>query len=688
MMSSTATNALRAVGAHKVARVVRPKTLGRGFRNMRRAMRDYKRAMDLGTGVSADLRAKEIQARTGRIFRRVVASAVATLIAGDFLGVVIGAEDNRWGLMLALAVFLVVAIVVADEQAGGWTIYLTAPAALAGFTYAAFMLAHATVLYCLMGGLALWVLGFLAVLVRFAWDDGSVLDDLGIGVVVPASAGSKSDVALLAVAKAIGIDVERYPDRVGGLALARPVERTEDGGWRCSVRLPLGRSAGEVDETIVASVLGILPRQVETSADTSNVNVIDLTVYGVDPETIPSDRPPLILRPRRTSVFDPCRLGKTTSGPLMVPIIGQSFLFGGMPGFGKSVGAFDLLTHILMDPASRLFVADGKVIDTQALQPVAERWTGDDIASTADMLEHVETLMAANKAALVRLGLSRISPAAVEAGVRPVFVYMDELNSFIDVGGPDAKHSERIKRSLKRLIEQGRALGVVVVLVTQNPNATNTPSEIRDLIKIRVAVKTAQATASNAILGDGSKGEGWSSHTLMTEGSAIVSDRGRYHRARLDHFDTETDTAGLVAFALDVRGRFAAPMSELPTSTFPTGIVADVAAVFAAQGVDRVTSAELALALGMDMASLADALRPWGVSPRDIRTGKGTKRGYMLADLRNARWQGCDAPHDAPRDGDATVSPLHRPSQDRRARVAPPVAPHVAPPVAGFTGRR
>ena len=617
--------------ARQITRRLRPGRLTVGARNVRRAVREYGRALDLGRDVSPDVRAKAIQERAGAIARRAAGLFALSVTAADLGGVAWGTDNGAWVGMLTFGLALTAAVVWSGMKAR-WLLWLTGPAALAVFTAACYTIAPGQVAWSWSIAVAVWLVGGFAVLWHFAADDGSLLDNIGLPNV---STAPSNALAVIASARALGIDVQKYPERTDALAIISPASPHPDGGWKASVRLPLGRTAAEVKRDIVASVCGVIPRMVEATPHPGNVSIVDLVVHGVDPESLPSARPPLLDAPRRTSVFEPARIGQDSGGPVEVAVIGNSILAGGMPGGGKSVVALNFLSHALLDPSCEVYIADGKVLDTAPLAEIATAWTGDDLSATAAMLETVEARMSANKTRISALGLgNKSSREAVERGVRPVVVFVDELNSFLDVRGPDARYAERIKRSLKRIAEQGRAVGVVPVLATQNPCAENTPPDLRDIIRTRVAMKTAKASASNAVLGDGAHGMGWSSHDIEGEGNGILRDhRGRFRRIRADFFDADSgDMARLVSAAKRIRAQAAAdaPVSVPDAGGVTEGPVAALVAAMDARGADRISADDAAEVLGVARDDLRSVV---GVPVKPVRVDGAVTRGYRITDL-------------------------------------------------------
>jgi Protein of unknown function (DUF3631) len=97
--------------------------------------------------------------------------------------------------------------------------------------------------------------------------------------------------------------------------------------------------------------------------------------------------------------------------------------------------------------------------------------------------------------------------------------------------------------------------------------------------------------------------------------------------------------ARAAARALNSLGR------ELDAITIGVQLLADIEATFRDQGVDRIASEDLVIALhGVEESDwgwltknvLARKLKPFGIKPRVVRVGERTPRGYHLEDFRDA----------------------------------------------------
>ena len=103
--------------ARQITRRLRPGRLTVGARNVRRAVREYGRALDLGRDVSPDVRAKAIQERAGAIARRAAGLFALSVTAADLGGVAWGTDNGAWVGMLTFGLALTAAVVWSGMKA-------------------------------------------------------------------------------------------------------------------------------------------------------------------------------------------------------------------------------------------------------------------------------------------------------------------------------------------------------------------------------------------------------------------------------------------------------------------------------------------------------------------------------------------------------------------------------------------
>jgi S-DNA-T family DNA segregation ATPase FtsK/SpoIIIE len=88
----------------------------------------------------------------------------------------------------------------------------------------------------------------------------------------------------------------------------------------------------------------------------------------------------------------------------------------------------------------------------------------------------------------------------VDYGLKPIFLIFDELGAFR--ASADKKVFAEAMDNLTEIILKGREMGVFCVLSTQQPNANNIPTELRDNLSVRLAMGNMSNEAYRMVFGD------------------------------------------------------------------------------------------------------------------------------------------------------------------------------------------
>ncbi|PFT78466.1 otitis media-associated H10 [Bacillus thuringiensis] len=88
----------------------------------------------------------------------------------------------------------------------------------------------------------------------------------------------------------------------------------------------------------------------------------------------------------------------------------------------------------------------------------------------------------------------------VDYGLEPIFLVFDELGAFR--AGADKKTFTETMSNLTEVVLKGREMGVFVILATQQPNASNIPTELRDNLSVRIALGNMSNEAYRMVFGD------------------------------------------------------------------------------------------------------------------------------------------------------------------------------------------
>jgi hypothetical protein len=234
------------------------------------------------------------------------------------------------------------------------------------------------------------------------------------------------------------------------------------------------------------------------------------------------------------SLWDPTPLGLDEHGETVaVGLVERNVLIGGEPGAGKSAALSTLVATAALDPAARVWLLDGKLVELAVWAPVAERLAGPDGEQALALLRDLRAEMDARYRELLASGLRKVRR---EDGLALHLVVCDELAFYLTL--PDKRQRQEFAELLRDLVARGRAAGVIVCVATQKPGTDVVPSALRDLFGFRLALRCNTPQASDTILGQGWATAGADASTipggqrgvgyLLAEGERPVRVKGFY----------------------------------------------------------------------------------------------------------------------------------------------------------------
>jgi S-DNA-T family DNA segregation ATPase FtsK/SpoIIIE len=404
----------------------------------------------------------------------------------------------------------------------------------------------------------------------------------------------------------------RIAKDVDDIRLVAPVQR-QGSSWTTTVQLPPGTAASKVvgQREQLASALQLPAHRLLVTSDDGHAGRVRLRASDEDPLSGVPVANPLVLAPRPVDLWSPLPIGVDVTGRVVsVSLVFSGLLVGGLPRSGKSVACANILVGGLLDPHCQLWLVDGKGLDSRPLIPHATHHVGADIDDFAAMMLVLEKEMDRRYQRLASLELDKLNRKVCHAEMPLILLSIDELARYT---ANQDKTAKRAVNTLRNIVSVGPAAGIIPVLATQKPSSKIVPTDIRDLIPLRIAVACSTRAQSNTILGDeatvsaadlpkSTKGAAW----LVHEGATMI-------RPYLVDGPALREVAGKVNASL--------PVAE------------SVARVLAAMGdADRMRSADLAARLGTTQNDLAAMLSQYGVRPRQLG-GTGNPRGYKRADI-------------------------------------------------------
>ena len=449
------------------------------------------------------------------------------------------------------------------------------------------------------------------------------------------------------------------------ITFVSPVVR--DGpGWRVAVDLPYGVTVSDVIERREKLASGLRrPLGCVWPEPAADEHAGRLVLFVGD-EPLSRARQPVypLAKAGSADLFKPIPFGTDQRGkPVTLPLMFANLLIGSIPRQGKTVAMRVALLAIALYALAEMHVWELKGTgDLGPLEKVAHRYgSGADDATIEAALADLRQLADVElvRRAKVIKGLprdlcpdSKITPqlaANRSRKLHPIVYALDEAQEAFS--HPD--HGAAFDRYATALIKRGPALGIILILATQRPDAKSLPTGITANVSIRFCLRVMDQVANDMVLGTSSYKRGVNA-TLLT-----VSDKGVGYLAGAADAAQVVKTYnidGPAAEKICDRARQARAQAGRLTGyaagetedgpAVRVSLLTDVSAVIA-PGEAEVWSevicarlAELRPALygALDQTSLADQLGRYGVTTKQI-WGKTTdgkranRRGVARADV-------------------------------------------------------
>jgi DNA segregation ATPase FtsK/SpoIIIE, S-DNA-T family len=343
------------------------------------------------------------------------------------------------------------------------------------------------------------------------------------------------------------VDAFRDAKLIGKDETLRLVERaTRIGeGWAITVDLPATRKATDVikNREALASALAVDEVQLiveRVRGNGGHAGRVSMWVADSDPYATPPLRTPL-LAVARWDAWRPVPFGRDARNrAITLALVWTSLLIGAIPRQGKTFAARLPAAGLILDPHTRLYVADfkgGK--DWDAAAQVAHRFlSGDESAHTLALVRWLVELVAEVQGRYRRMRdlddvtcpESKVTPAmsrdrALNMPITAVFI--DEVQVPLEDRTPytveDKKLTagEYIGELLTWLVKKGPAAGIVVVLATQRPDSKTIPSGLRAVVGSRFALRVMDWRDSNIVLGEQMNTRGYDSSRLLASHKGV-----------------------------------------------------------------------------------------------------------------------------------------------------------------------
>ncbi|MDA0136414.1 FtsK/SpoIIIE domain-containing protein [Solirubrobacter deserti] len=265
------------------------------------------------------------------------------------------------------------------------------------------------------------------------------------------------------------------------------------------VHVRRGQSVADLDARSEHLAACLRAREVRVLRDRRNAARASVLVIRRDPfeDAAPVTWPSVTTE--RLSLWEPVPLGVDEQGEhVAVSLVERNVLIGGEPGAGKSAALSVVIAAATLDPETRVWLLDGKLVELAAWAPLARKVAGPSGDDALALLREVRDVMDERYRELLAKGQRKVRRGD---GLPLHLVVCDELAFYLTV--PERAVQKEFAELLRDLVARGRAAGVIVCAATQKPGADVVPSALRDLFGFRLAMRCTTPQASDTILGQG-----------------------------------------------------------------------------------------------------------------------------------------------------------------------------------------
>ncbi|MGW0495016.1 cell division protein FtsK [Streptomyces sp. NPDC003007] len=347
-----------------------------------------------------------------------------------------------------------------------------------------------------------------------------------------------------------------------------------------------------------------------------------------------------------------------------VTLMFAAIVIGSVPRMGKTFLLRLLLLICALDPRAAILAFDLKGTgDLGALEPVAHRYRAgeedDDIDYIVKALREVKEELRRRAKVIKSLPRSRcpeskVTPALASdkrLGLHPIAIGIDECQVVFE----HEKHGAEIESICTDITKRGPALGIIGMFATQRPDSKSLPTGISANAILRFCLKVMNHQANDMVLGTGMYKSGIRATMFSRRDLGICFQAGEGDDPRIvaSAFVDAPGAELVVARARKMREEYGNitghAIGEGPSATVGMDVLGDVLQVVDAKE-EQVWNERVAARLaelradvyvGWTAANVTAALKPWGVTIRDVwgetdEGEKATRRGFRRADVVTA----------------------------------------------------
>jgi hypothetical protein len=287
-------------------------------------------------------------------------------------------------------------------------------------------------------------------------------------------------------------------------------QRDKDGNTTVVFDLPPRTTVANLKKKI-AELAGALGRDAAMVDIEKAGSEVRTSLWLTDTDAFEATRPsPLLRSPSQIDAWkDGVPVAWNKRGiAIRLAINNQSFLIAGMTRSGKGVGASNLVVGAAFDPRINLRIVAGKnngEWDPYAKAGVASTYFKPSPERLLALLKGLLADKDRREADLGKLGKSKmVGPVIEQVGGLEVVV-IDEVATYTRPGKP---LRDEILEALIELSAVAAGAGIILVLITQYPEADVIPGALAMNCGARWAMRVENGQQSNAILGGGQASAG------------------------------------------------------------------------------------------------------------------------------------------------------------------------------------
>lgn len=295
-------------------------------------------------------------------------------------------------------------------------------------------------------------------------------------------------------------------------------------GYQCDVELPAGVTASSVMERR-DKLSAALRRELGTVwPSVGKRHEGHLSLYVSDQPMVTAKQAPWpLLKDGTADLFKPVPMFTNQRGTWVdVTFAYSNAVVGAVPRQGKTFILRQALLVAGLDPRARVYLFDGKGTGDLAPCALFAHFYGvgdepEDIDRQLNALREVRAELRRRAKVIRKLGEehrelcpeSKVTSKLAsrkDLGLEPIVIGIDETQIFFEY--EDQKIADEFVAIVTDLVKRGPALGIIVLLATQNVTAKTIPTPISTNAVIRLCLKVFGFQANDQVLGTGARKSG------------------------------------------------------------------------------------------------------------------------------------------------------------------------------------